>query len=129
MYFLGDEDIECPKESFCFEGGLLSLVRFLNKPQKPVGKNIFYTGNIKLASKIYPNKNINKDYLTKNKFWFAASSHDGEEMFFLKTHQKLKKKFEKITTIIAPRHISRVHSIKKLCDRFNFKSQITIKTE
>ena len=97
--------------------------------EKLNGKNIFYTGNIKLASKIYPNKNLNKDYLTKNKFWFAASSHDGEEMFFLKTHQKLKKKFEKITTIIAPRHISRVRSIKKLCDRFNFKSQILNKNE
>lgn len=97
--------------------------------EKLNGKNIFYTGNIKLASKIYPNKNINKDYLTKNKFWFAASSHDGEEIFFLKTHQKLKKKFEKITTIIAPRHISRVRSIKKLCDRFHFKSQILNKNE
>ncbi|MDC0858911.1 glycosyltransferase N-terminal domain-containing protein [Pelagibacteraceae bacterium] len=97
--------------------------------QKLNGKNIFYTGNIKLASKIYLNKNLNKDYLIKNKFWFAASSHDGEEIFFLKTHQKLKKKFEKITTIIAPRHISRVQSIKKLCDRFNFKSQILNKNE
>jgi len=40
-----------------------------------------------------------------------------------------KKKFEKITTIIAPRHISRVRSIKKLCDRFHFKSQILNKNE
>ena len=29
--------------------------------EKLNGKNIFYTGNIKLASKIYPNKNLNKD--------------------------------------------------------------------
>ena len=43
MYYLGDEDIECKKQSFYFEGGLLSLVRFLNKPLKAVGKNIFYT--------------------------------------------------------------------------------------
>lgn len=34
--------IECPSMSFYFEGGLLSLVKFQNRHQKAVHKNIFY---------------------------------------------------------------------------------------
>lgn len=41
-YYLYDEGYEVPTQTFYFEGGLLSLVRFLNKPLKPVGKKIFY---------------------------------------------------------------------------------------
>ncbi|MBI2618200.1 type IIA DNA topoisomerase subunit B [Candidatus Kaiserbacteria bacterium] len=40
--FLKALDIECPSMSFYFEGGLLSLVKFQNRHQKPVHKNIFY---------------------------------------------------------------------------------------
>jgi len=42
-YYLYDEGYEVPTSTFYFEGGLLSLVRFLNKPLKAVGKKIFYT--------------------------------------------------------------------------------------
>ncbi len=42
-YYLYDEGYEVPTSTFYFEGGLLSLVRFLNKPLKVVGKKIFYT--------------------------------------------------------------------------------------
>ena len=41
-YYLYDEGYEAPTQTFYFEGGLLSLVRFLNKPLKPIGKRIFY---------------------------------------------------------------------------------------
>lgn len=45
-YYYYDSDApalaNAPTRSFYFEGGLLSLVRFLNKNQKPVHKNIFY---------------------------------------------------------------------------------------
>lgn len=41
-YYLYDEGYEAPTQTFYFEGGLLSLVRFLNKPLKPIGKKIFY---------------------------------------------------------------------------------------
>jgi len=34
--------IEAPSYTFCFEGGLASLVKFNNQTQKPVHKNIFY---------------------------------------------------------------------------------------
>ncbi len=35
-------DIEAPSQSFYFEGGLLSLVKFYNQFQKPIHKNVFY---------------------------------------------------------------------------------------
>ena len=41
-YYYYDSNVDAPTRSFYFEGGLLSLVRFLNKNQKPVHKNIFY---------------------------------------------------------------------------------------
>lgn len=34
--------LEVPSMSFYFEGGLLSLVKFMNSTQKPVHKNVFY---------------------------------------------------------------------------------------
>jgi DNA gyrase subunit B len=41
--YLQDLGVECPSMSFYFEGGLLSLVKFQNRHQKPVHKNVFYT--------------------------------------------------------------------------------------
>ncbi len=41
-HYLRDLGVECPSMSFYFEGGLLSLVKFQNRHQKPVHKNIFY---------------------------------------------------------------------------------------
>lgn len=41
LYFK-DLHVDCPSMSFYFEGGLLSLVKFQNRHQKPVHKNIFY---------------------------------------------------------------------------------------
>ena len=51
---------------------------------------------------------LNEKILLKNRFWLAASTHKGEEIFCLKTHLKLKEKYKDIITIIAPRHIERV---------------------
>ena len=41
-YYYYDSDIDAPTQSFYFEGGLRSLVKFLNKNQKPVHKHTFY---------------------------------------------------------------------------------------
>lgn len=94
-------------------------------------KNIIYTGNIKLLSKIDQNQvcNLNEKILSKNKFWLAASTHQGEEIFCLKTHVELKKSYNNTLTIIAPRHIERSAAIKSLCDKLNLKSQILNKNE
>lgn len=94
-------------------------------------KNVHHYGNIKLANKIKETnlKNLNKRILNNNKFWFAASTHHGEEILCLKVHLNLKKKFQKMITIIAPRHISRVEEIKRLSTDFKLSSQILDKED
>jgi 3-deoxy-D-manno-octulosonic-acid transferase len=66
----------------------------------------------------------NREILSKNRFWIAASTHNEEEKFCLQVHLKLKKKYQNIITVIAPRHIERVKDIKKLCDKLALNSQI-----
>ena len=69
-------------------------------------------------------KNINENYLTKKRFWLAASIHKDEDLFCIKTHLIIKKKFSDVTTIIAPRHIERAKEIKLLSEKYNLKAQI-----
>ncbi len=42
LFFIRGSGLEVPSQSFCFEGGLLSLVKFYNRTLKPIHKNIFY---------------------------------------------------------------------------------------
>jgi len=106
----------------------LETKKFLEKLN---AKNIYFNGNIKLINNINKNdiKNFNEKILLKNRFWLAASTHEGEEILCLKTHVKLKEKYKNIKTIIAPRHIDRVQSIKNLCKNFNLNAQILNKDE
>ena len=94
-------------------------------------KNIFYKGNIKLISQSDKDENekANENFILNKKFWFAASTHKGEDMFCLNTHFQIKKKIKDIVTIIAPRHIDRVKKIKSLSEKFNLKVQILNKNE
>ena len=64
-----------------------------------------------------------------NRFWIAASTHDTEDIFCLKTHLKLKEKYKDIITIIAPRHIEKSKKIKTLCENLNLSVQILSKNE
>jgi DNA gyrase subunit B len=41
-YWLKGSELNIPDYSFYFEGGLMSLVKYYNKLQKPIHKNIFY---------------------------------------------------------------------------------------
>ncbi len=41
-FYLEDLSIDCPSQSFYFEGGLVSLIKFYTESQKPIHKNIFY---------------------------------------------------------------------------------------
>tara|TARA_B100001063_G_scaffold175830_1_gene164795 strand:- start:3966 stop:5237 length:1272 start_codon:yes stop_codon:yes gene_type:complete len=94
-------------------------------------KNIHFKGNIKLIDQINEKKlkNNNRNFLLKKRFWFAASTHKGEDIFCLKTHLQLKKNYNDIITIIAPRHIERAKSIKSLSERFNLNTQILDKNK
>ncbi|MDO8569752.1 MAG: DNA topoisomerase subunit B [bacterium] len=42
VFYMRELNINTPSMSFCFEGGLMSLVRFENEHNKPIHKNIFY---------------------------------------------------------------------------------------
>jgi DNA gyrase subunit B len=42
VFNISELELDVPSMSFCFEGGLLSLVAFYNHDFKPVHKNIFY---------------------------------------------------------------------------------------
>ncbi len=42
IIYLKEANFEVPSESFYFDGGLASLVKFYNKNQKSINKNIFY---------------------------------------------------------------------------------------
>ena len=93
-------------------------------------KNIYCLGNIKFINEtklIY--ETVNEDFLSNNLIWCAVSTHETEEELCLKAHCKLKEQYSEIKTIIAPRHINRVKSIKKLCATFNLQSQILDKNE
>ena len=94
-------------------------------------KRVYFKGNIKLISQIKKEgiQNTNKSYLLKRNFWFAASTHKEEDAICLKTHLKLKKEFNNIITIIAPRHIERVKKIKSLSEKFNLRAQLLNKDD
>ena len=77
-------------------------------------RNINIAGNLKYYGPKNTKDNVTK--LLKNKFknfkvWCAASTHDNEEILIGKLHKKLKKKEEKLITIIIPRHIYRTNEI------------------
>jgi len=42
VFYFRDLGIEAPSQTFYFEGGLYSLIKFQNQLQKPIHKNIFY---------------------------------------------------------------------------------------
>ena len=99
--------------------------------QKLGATNIHFKGNIKLINQIDKQKirNQNFEILKKKRFWLAASIHKGEDAYCLKTHINLKKKYQDLITIIAPRHIHRVQSIKKLSYKYNLTTQVLNKDD
>jgi DNA gyrase subunit B len=42
VFYVRELGLEAPSMTFCFEGGLRSLIRFYNEFQKPIHKNVFY---------------------------------------------------------------------------------------
>lgn len=87
-------------------------------------KNIKIIGNLKFSQSENEKTNLNKDLLnliSSRKTWCASSTHYNEEKFCGIAHIKLKKKFKNIFTIIIPRHINRVNSIKTELNNLNLK--------
>ncbi len=78
-------------------------------------KKVKFIGNLKFSESEKEQYEINrnlKKFLSSKKVWCASSTHHPEEIFCSKVHAELKKKYQNLLTIIIPRHISRVDSIK-----------------
>ena len=78
-------------------------------------KKVKFIGNLKFSEsekqKKLNNKKLKK-FLSSKKVWCASSTHYPEEIFCSKIHIELKKKYKNLLTIIIPRHVDRVDSIK-----------------
>ena len=75
-------------------------------------KNIKVAGNLKFyGEEKIVNKNEIKNKFKNFKAWCAASTHDGEEELIYKLHKNIKKTYEKLITIIIPRHVNRTDEI------------------
>ncbi len=110
----------------CFDLCLSSNIETSEFLKKMNLKKVLNLGNMKLFSKLEKIEKVDSDEIifNKKKFWFAMSTHKDEETYCLKVHSILKKNFNEIFLIIAPRHIERVEKIKKICENFNFSFQI-----
>lgn len=87
-------------------------------------KNIKFLGNLKFSQSENQIMNIDKNLkklIISRKSWCASSTHFNEEKVCGITHLKLKKKYKDILTIIIPRHINRVQSIKKDLNKLDLK--------
>jgi len=90
-------------------------------------KKVKFLGNIKFTKskhKISNIKNNLKIFTKTKKVWCASSTHYNEEHMCGIIHKKLKKKYKNLLTIIIPRHIERVDSIKKNLERIGLKIHV-----
>lgn len=78
VFYVREAEPDLPSQTFYFEGGLLSLVRFHNKNQKPIHKNIFY---VEKAVKEYETVEIALQYVDEvscRLTAFANNIHNSE---------------------------------------------------
>ena len=90
-------------------------------------KEIKYIGNLKYAQseqKIDNLKNNVQKFIKSKKVWCASSTHFNEEYLCGLIHKRLKKKHKNLLTIIIPRHINRIESIKKELANLTLKIQL-----
>ena len=96
--------------SLCSNKETVSYLRKLG------AKNIKYFGNLKYSQTESEKIEINNqtlNFISKKTVWCASSTHKTEEKFVGIIHNKLKKKFKNLLTVIIPRHIDRKHQIKE----------------
>ena len=92
---------------------------------KKLGANkIKYIGNLKYSQSEQKINNIKKNiktFIKSKKVWCASSTHFKEEKLCALVHKKLKEKHKNLLTIIIPRHINRINSIKNELLDLNLK--------
>jgi 3-deoxy-D-manno-octulosonic-acid transferase len=87
-------------------------------------KNIKYFGNLKYSQSENEKIEINNqtiNFISKRTTWCASSTHNSEEKFVGLIHNRLKKKYNNILTVIIPRHIDRQKQIKDQLSNLNLK--------
>ena len=87
-------------------------------------KNIKYFGNLKYSQS--ENEKIEIDsqtikFISRKTVWCASSTHNSEEKFAGHIHNKLKKKYKNLLTVIIPRHIDRVNEINEQLSNLGLK--------
>ena len=87
-------------------------------------KNIKYFGNLKYSQS--ENEKIEIDsqtikFISRKTVWCASSTHNSEEKFAGHIHNKLKKKYKNLLTVIIPRHIDRVDEINEQLSNLGLK--------
>lgn len=84
-------------------------------------RQVGYAGNLKCAALPLPDDLAARDELAvvigRRPVWLFASSHPGEDILALQTHQDLKAEYPELLTIIAPRHPARGAEIAALATR------------
>ena len=91
-------------------------------------KNIKNYGNLKFSNIKNNTIKLDLNFLNKiknRKVWCAASTHPSEEIICAEAHLKIKKDYNNILTIIIPRHIDRVKTIKEELSKFNINVLLT----
>ncbi len=86
--------------------------------------NIKFFGNLKFSQSENPSSKLNKNlkrFIHSKRSWCASSTHFNEEKFCGLVHIRLKKKYKNLLTIIIPRHINRIKSIKNELSNLNLK--------
>ena len=85
-------------------------------------KNVKLIGNLKYSQSENKDMNLNKNlkkFIFSRNSWCASSTHNREEEICGKAHLILMKKYKNLLTIIIPRHINRVSSIKDQLFKMN----------
>ena len=118
---------------------LSSSKETVNFFKKLGAKKVKFIGNLKFTQSENKIKNIENNFkiFTKSKkIWCASSTHYNEEQICGTIHKKLKKTHKNLLTIIIPRHIERVESIKKDLERIGLnvhlhapKKKINVNTD
>ena len=79
-------------------------------------KNIKYFGNLKYSQSENEKIEINSQtikFISRKTVWCASSTHNSEEKFVGLVHNKLKKNYKNLLTVVIPRHIDREKKIKE----------------
>ena len=95
--------------------------KYLNKLG---AKNTKIIGNLKFSQSENEKNSLDKNLINlinSRQTWCASSTHYNEEEFCGRAHIRLKKKFKNLLTIIIPRHINRINSIKADLHNLNLK--------